>query len=139
MPFQHRGHRGYTEDTEDLYPDLSRAIIGCGMRVHSALGPGLLESVYEECLCHELQEAGLEFRRQVDVPLRYASSSFAVGFRMDLLVNDTAIVEVKAVEQLLVLHEAQLLTYLRMTGKRLGLLLNFNVRHFREGIRRRVL
>jgi GxxExxY protein len=118
---------------------LSGAIIGCGMKVHSILGPGLLESVYEDCLCHELSKAGLAFRRQVESPIKYGDFALSTCLRLDLLVEGSVIVEVKAVETLLPVHEAQLLTYLRITGKRLGLLLNFNVAHFRNGIRRKIL
>ncbi len=109
------------------------------MRVHSRLGPGLLESVYESCLCHELSMARVRFRRQVECPIKYGEFSLSNSLRLDLLVEETVVVEVKAVDQLLAIHEAQLLTYLRITGKRLGLLLNFNVLHLRHGIRRRIL
>jgi len=109
------------------------------MKVHSRIGPGLIESVYEECLCHEFSSAGLRFRRQVESPVMYAEVMLATSLRIDLLVEDQVIVEVKAVEQILKVHEAQLLTYLRITGKRLGLLLNFNTAHFRDGIRRRII
>jgi GxxExxY protein len=139
VDLHHRGpeeHRGGTEEPDSV---LSGAIIGCGMKVHSKLGPGLLESVYEECLCHELSRAGLEFRRQVESPIKYDDFSLLSSLRLDLLVEETVIVEVKAVETILAVHEAQLLTYLRITGKRLGLLLNFNVHHFRNGIRRKIL
>jgi GxxExxY protein len=100
------------------------------MRVHSALGPGLLESVYEECLCREFEWAGLRFQRQVEIPVRYMYRSLEAGFRLDLLVEEEIIVEVKAVEQLLRVHESQILTYLRLAGKRLGLLINFQRRSF---------
>jgi GxxExxY protein len=100
---------------------------------------GLLESAYEESLCYELSRSGVPFRRQVDTTLRYEGINLATGLRIDLVVDDRAIIEVKAVENLLPIHEAQLLTYLRCSGIRLGLLMNFNVRHFREGVRRRVL
>ena len=109
------------------------------MKVHSRIGPGLIESVYEECLCHEFNSAGLRFRRQVESPVMYGEVMLATSLRIDLLVEDQVIVEVKAVEQILKVHEAQLLTYLRITGKRLGLLLNFNTAHFRDGIRRRII
>ncbi|HET9580898.1 MAG TPA: GxxExxY protein [Usitatibacter sp.] len=117
---------------------MSWAIIGCGMKVHTMLGPGLLESVYEECLCHELNRAGLRFRRQVESPIKYGDLMLSAALRLDLLVEEKVVVEVKAVEQILAVHEAQLLTYLRVTGRRLGLLLNFNVAHFRDGIRRKI-
>ena len=139
VDFHHRGqevHRGGTGESDS---ELTGAIIGCGMKVHSKLGPGLLESVYEECLCHELARAGLNFRRQVESRIKYDDFCLASGLRLDLLVEESVIVEVKAVENLLAVHEAQLLTYLRITGKRLGLLLNFNVPHFRNGIRRKIL
>ena len=119
--------------------ELSQAIIGCGMRVHSELGPGLLESVYEECLCHELNRIGCAFRRQVELPVRYRGVVLATELRLDLLVEEAAIVEVKAVERLAAIHEAQLFTYLRLSGVRVGILLNFNSPHLRDGIRRRVL
>jgi len=91
------------------------------------MGHGLLESVYEECMCHEMSQAGLDFRRQVEAPVQYRGVNLATRLRLDLLVEATAIVEIKAVEKLLSIHEAQLLTYMRLTGKSLGLLLNFNV------------
>ena len=128
-----------TLETKALYAKLSWQIIGCGMRVHTALGPGLLESAYQECLCHELKRAGLQFRREMPIPITYREVTLATEFRLDLLIEEAVVVEVKAVEQILKLHEAQLLTYLRMTGKRFGLLLNFNTVHFRDGVRRRVL
>jgi GxxExxY protein len=103
------------------------------------LGPGLLEAVYEECLCHELHRAGLQFRRQCEVPIRYEGVALGTRLRLDLVVGDRLIVEVKAVERLLPIHEAQLLTYLKLARLKLGLLLNFNVAHFRDGLRRRVL
>ena len=136
MAFDHRGHRG---NTEEVLPNRSRAIIGAACKVHSGLGPGLLESAYEECLCYELSKCGLRFKRQVDVPIRYQEITLACGFRLDLLVNGEAVVEVKAVESLRAIHECQLITYLRLTGVRLGLLLNFNVSHMRDGIKRMVV
>ena len=134
-----KGREGREGKSIDFSGDYSQEIIGCGLRVHSALGPGLLESVYEECLCHELNKAGLRFRRQLECPIRYDNLQLGVGLRLDLLVEDMVIVEVKAVEALKAIHDAQLLTYLRLTGKSLGLLLNFNAIHFRHGIHRKVL
>lgn len=131
-----RIRRGYSE--EDVYPELSEAIIHCAMEVHSALGPGLLESAYEACLCHELARSGLTFRRQVSVPIDYRSMHLDCGFRLDLVVEEKAVVEVKSVESLLPVHDSQLLTYLKITRLPLGLILNFNVAHLRNGIRRRV-
>jgi GxxExxY protein len=98
-----------------------------------------LEAVYEECLCHELFRAGLSFRRQVESPIRYRDVALATGLRIDLLVEDTVIVEVKSVEAILKVHESQLLTYLRLGKKRLGLLINFNVAHLRDGLCRRII
>ncbi|HHS98495.1 MAG TPA: GxxExxY protein [Chloroflexi bacterium] len=118
---------------------LTGEIIGAAIEVHRALGPGLLESAYEECLCHELALRGIVFRRQVPLPLAYKGIQLDCGYRLDLLVEDTVVVEVKAVQEVLPLHEAQLLTYLRLGGWQVGLLLNFNVPVLRRGIRRLVL
>lgn len=115
---------------------LSNRVIGAAIEVHRILGPGLLESVYELALERELQLIGLSVRRQQTVPLEYKGIALGDGFRMDMLVSDMLLLEIKAVEQLLPLHEAQLLTYLRLTGKRLGLLINFNTRTLKDGIRR---
>ena len=136
---EHRGHRGYTEDTEENQKWLSGAAIACAMEVHSRLGPGLLEGVYEESLCHELAVKGLEFRRQVESPIRYRDVALATPLRIDLIVERSLIVEVKAVEAIKPVHQAQLLTYLRLSHISLGLLINFNVRHLRDGIHRRKL
>jgi GxxExxY protein len=109
------------------------------MRVHTKLGPGLLESVYEECLCHELSRVRIAFKRQVECPIHYEEFTLKTALRLDLLVEDKVIVEVKAAERILAIHEAQLLTYMRLARKQLGLLLNFNVGHFRNGICRKIL
>ncbi|MBZ5704174.1 MAG: GxxExxY protein [Acidobacteriia bacterium] len=114
-------------------------IIGAAIEVHRALGPGLLESTYEECLCHELRLRGLEFRRQVAIPVLYKGVSLDCGYRLDLVVQDEVVLELKSVEQLLPVHEAQLLTHLKLSGKRVGLLINFNVPLLTEGISRKVL
>ena len=135
MELEHRGHRG---TTEDIHPDLSEKVLGAAFKVHTTLGPGLLESAYEACLCHELARIDVPFRRQVEVPVRYDGFQIDCGFRLDLLVDERLIVEIKSVERLLPLHECQLLTYLRASGVRVGLLLNFNVSHLRNGIRRLV-
>jgi GxxExxY protein len=118
---------------------VTEQVIGAAIEVHRELGPGLLESVYEECLCHELGLRGLEFRRQVPLPVRYKGADLDAGCRIDVLVEDAVVVEVKAVERLLGVHEAQLLTYLRLANKKVGLLLNFNVPRLKDGIVRRVL
>lgn len=130
---QHRGHGG---STEDVLPELSGEIIACALAVHSALGPGLLERVYEACLCREFSARHIPFVRQAPMPIEYGGVKLACGYRIDLVVRDSAIVEVKAVESILPVHRAQLLTYLRLSRMRVGLLINFNVRHLRHGIQR---
>jgi len=117
---------------------LTERILGCAIEVHRIRGPGLLESAYVEALSVELAEAGLRFARQVPVPLNY-KGRYVGEYRLDLLVEEAVVVEVKAVERFDPVHEAQLLTYLRLTGKRVGLLINFNRRLLRDGVKRRVL
>ena len=114
-------------------------IIGAAVKVHQALGPGLLESVYEVCLAHEIAKSGLKVQKQIDVPIRYDNCELDCGFRIDLLIDDEVIVELKAVEKVLPLHEAQLMTYLKLANKRVGLLINFNVVKLTNGITRRVI
>lgn len=116
--------------------EITEQIIGAAIEVHRALGPGLLESAYEECLAHELELRGLNFQRQVSLPVVYKSVRLDCGYCMDILVDNLIIVELKTVEKLLPIHDAQLLTYLKITGKKLGLLLNFNVPILKEGIKR---
>lgn len=119
--------------------DLSEKIIGAAIAVHRALGPGLLEAPYEECLCHELEKLGLKFERQKPLPLGYGSVKLACAYRMDLVVENSVIVEVKAVAKVDRVHEAQLISSLKLSGLRLGLLLNFNVRNLtKQGIVRKV-
>jgi GxxExxY protein len=129
------------DDTGQVLRDkeLTAEIIGSSIEVHKALGPGLLESVYEECLCHELSTRGLSFDRQVHLPVRYKQVQLNCGCRADIIVEDRVVVELKAVDATLPVHEAQLLTYLRLSGKQTGLLINFNVPVLRKGIVRRVL
>ncbi len=122
-----------------LEQNLTRQIIGAAIEVHQHLGPGLLESAYESCLVHELTERGLTVQRQVTVPVRYKNASLDCDYRVDLVVNDRVVVELKAVETVHPIHEAQLMTYLRLSGKRVGLLINFNVRLLKDGITRRVM
>lgn len=117
----------------------TRAIIGAAIEVHRALGPGLMESAYEECLCHELNLRGLAFERQVQVPVRYKGVHLDCGYRVDLIVSGEVVVELKTVEALLPIHEAQLLTYLKLLRRPLGLLINFHVEVLRQGIRRMIL
>ena len=114
-------------------------IVDCGLKVHRALGPGLLESAYEHCLAHELKARGLSIDRQLALPITYEGETLDAGYRLDLLVNDLIIIEVKAVEALTRLHQAQMLTYLRLSNRRLGYLMNFNVQMFRNGVRRLIL
>jgi GxxExxY protein len=118
---------------------LTEKIIGFAIEVHRQLGPGLLESAYEECLCFELGHAGMEFQRQVPLPVIYKSVRLDCGYRFDLLIENKVVVELKTVERLMAVHEAQVLTYLKLSGLRTGLLLNFNSAVLRDGLRRLVL
>ena len=114
-------------------------IIGAAIEVHRHLGPGLLESAYEECLCHELHLRGVTFERQVDLPVSYKGLHLGCGYKIDLIVEQEVILELKAVDALLPVHEAQLLTYLKLSGKHVGLLINFNTAILARGIKRLVL
>jgi len=118
---------------------ISYAIIGCAYKVHSALGPGLLESTYEDCLEYELLQNGLRVIRQKELPVVYGDIILDAGYRIDLLVENEVIIELKSVESIAPLHEAQLLTYLKLSNKKLGLLINFNTKILKEGIIRRVM
>jgi GxxExxY protein len=118
--------------------EISGQVIDAAMRVHSTLGPGLLESAYEACLKHELVKRGLRVEQQVVLPVRYDGVTIDLGYRLDLLVAGEIIVELKAVEKVTPLHEAQLLSYLKLSGKKVGLLINFNVVHLKTGIKRMV-
>ena len=122
-----------------IYEELTEHIIAAAIEVHKGLGPGLLESAYEECLCHELSIRALRFQRQVPLPVTYKGVKLDCGYRLDLVVEDKVILELKSVEQVTSLHEAQLLTYLRLSGKKVGLLLNFNTPVMKDGITRLVL
>ena len=115
---------------------VTRGIIGAAMKVHSALGPGMLESAYEACLVHELRKSGFDVKSQVELLVIYDGVRLELGYRIDLLVNDCVIVELKCVEKILPVHEAQILSYLKMSKKRVGLMINFHVRHLKDGIRR---
>ena len=117
---------------------LTESVIGLAIEVHRALGPGLLESAYQECLCYELKTNGIAFARQVALPVVYKAVKLDCGYRMDLVVDDRLVVELKTVEKILPIHEAQLLTYLRLSGIRPGLLLNFNTPVLKDGIKRMV-
>ena len=116
--------------------DISGEVLNAAIEIHKEIGPGLLESVYEVLLAHELKTRGLTVERQVIVPIEYRGIKFEEGYRLDLIVEDTVIVEIKSVEELTKVHHKQLLTYLRMMDKPLGLLLNFNVHLMKEGISR---
>ena len=124
---------------DPLLEAVGQAIVDCSFKVHRVLGPGLLESAYETCLAYELTQRGLSVRRQVAQPIVYEDLTLEAGYRIDLLVNDAVIVEVKATDTLLPIHQAQIMTYLRLSGCRLGFLVNFNVKMFRNGIRRIVV
>jgi GxxExxY protein len=134
-------HHGDTEARSKLLQeDLTEKIIGATIEVHRALGPGLLESAYEECLCRELSLRGITFQRQVPLPVEYKGVKLDCGYRLDLVIEDAVVLELKCVEHVLPVHEAQLLTYLKLTGKRIGLIINFNVATLvRGGIVRKVL
>jgi GxxExxY protein len=118
---------------------LSETIIGAAIEVHRTLGPGLLESAYAECLCHELSLRNIPFQREVDLPLHYKGLKLDCGYRIDLIVADQVLLELKSTKEITPVHEAQLLTYLKLSSLRVGLLLNFNVAVLRDGITRRVL
>ena len=124
----HRVHGGFL--------DIGEIIIGAAMKVHSALGPGLLESAYEACLVYELEKLSLDVKQQVPLPIVYDEVKLDIGYRLDLLVNDSVVLELKAVEKILPIHTAQLLSYLKLSGYRFGYLLNFNVVSMRDGIKR---
>ena len=118
---------------------LSEKVIGAAIEVHRHVGPGLLESAYEECLCHELVKAGLSFKRQVEMPISYKGQDIDCGYRADLIVENTLLVELKAVEKLLPIHQAQVLTYLKLGRLSTGLLINFNSTLLKDGIKRFVM
>jgi GxxExxY protein len=116
--------------------ELTGRIIGCAMKVHSALGPGLLESAYRLCLVHELARNGVQTRTEVKLPVVYQDVRLDAGYRLDVLVGETIVLELKSVEELAPIHKAQLISYLKLGGYPAGLLINFNVVHLRDGIKR---
>lgn len=118
---------------------IGKIIVECAYVVHKNLGPGLLEKVYEICFCHELEKRGLSYKRQMDIPIVYDGLIFDEGLRLDVLVEDAVICELKALENVNPVWEAQVLSHLRLTGKRLGYLINFNVPKIKNGIRRLIL
>jgi len=131
VDFTATGAKGAKDENE-----LSRIILDAAFRVHSALGPGLLENAYEACLAYELQSAGLKVQTQLPLPLVYREVKLEVGYRLDILVEDLVVIEVKAVDALAPIHHAQVLCYLKLSGKKLGLLINFNEVSLKHGIKR---
>jgi GxxExxY protein len=129
------------EDAESVknLNQLTDTIIGAAMEVHRGLGPGLLESSYEMCLCRELSIRGIPFERQVPIPVEYKGVQLDCGYRADIVVDGAILVEIKAIDSLLPIHDAQLLSYLKLGGWKIGLLINFNVELLKHGLRRRVL
>ena len=121
------------------FDELSNRVIGCAIEVHRELGPGLLESTYEQCLAHELKLNGIRFKVQHPLPVKYKGMRLDCGYRVDVLVEDKLIIELKSVEQIKAIHEAQLLTYMRLAGVKIGFLMNFNVTTLKSGIKRFVL
>ena len=119
--------------------ELTGKIIGSGIEVHRALGPGLLESIYEECLCYELHQQGIKFERQKELPIHYKNVRLNSGYRIDLLVDNSLVIELKAVEYVLPVHKAQILSYMKLLNSKIGLLMNFNVPVLKDGITRFVL
>jgi GxxExxY protein len=115
---------------------LSKIILDAAFRVHTALGPGLLESAYEACLAYELRNEGLEVLTQVPLPLVYREVRLDIGYRLDLVVEDLVVVEIKSIDSLVAIHQAQVISYLKLSGKKLGIIVNFNCLHLRDGIRR---
>jgi len=122
-----------------LFEDITKVIIGCAIDVHKELGPGLLESAYEECLYYELQKAGLKVEKQKAIPVVYKEIKLDCGYRADLIVEDKIVIELKTVDEFNPVHEAQILTYLKFADKKLGLLINFNVLRLKVGIKRYIL
>lgn len=121
---------------ENVINQITEKIIGCAIEVHKGLGPGLLESAYEECLCFELNQIGLKFERQVPLPVVYKGVKLDCGYRMDIVVENLVIVEIKAVVSIIPVHEAQLLSYLKLYNKKVGLLMNFHVPILKKGLKR---
>ena len=119
--------------------DITYKIIGCAYEVHKILGPGLLESTYETCLCYELEKQGLKFEKQKELMINYKGTTLNNGYRIDILVEDSIVLELKSVENLLPIHTAQILTYLKLSEHNLGLLINFNVTNPQNGIHRYII
>jgi len=137
----HKEHKGNTfNDRSGMNKeDIFKKILDCSFKIHSALGPGLLESAYEECLYYELVNLGFKVGKQKPMPLVYEKVKLDAGYRVDLMVEDLIVIEIKSVESLSDVHMAQILTYLKLSGCKLGLLINFNVYHLKDGIKRVVM
>ena len=137
MADKSKSNNAETAETRTIIENvLTDQIIGCAIEVHRTLGPGLLESVYEECLCYELSQIGLRFERQVHLPVSYKGIKLECGHKLDLVVEDAVVVELKAIDELAPIHQAQLLTYLKTSSKKVGLLINFNVQFLKNGLKR---
>ena len=121
------------------FDELSNQVIGCALEVHRNLGPGLLESTYEQCLAYEMKTAGMAFKLQHALPVEYKNIKLDCGYRIDMLVDNSIIIELKSVDKILPIHQAQLLTYMKLAGISIGLLINFNVKYLKDGIKRMVL
>ena len=121
------------------FDEISNKVIGCAIEVHRSLGPGLLESTYEQCLAREMDISGIAFKLQSPLPVEYKGIKLDCGYRVDMLIEDKLIVELKSVEKTLPIHEAQILTYMKLANIQVGLLINFNVERLKEGIKRFVL
>jgi GxxExxY protein len=132
----HEEHEGARKIEFD---ELSNRVIGCALEVHQNLGPGLLESTYEQCLAHEFRIRELPFKMQCPLPVEYKGMKLDCGYRIDLLVDDSLILELKSVDKLLPIHQAQILTYMKLSGISVGLLINFKVKYLKHGIKRMVL
>ncbi len=142
MPQSHEStkvHKGNYISLDENTESIARKIVDAAFTVHINLGPGLLEKVYEICFCHELEKRGLKYQRQIDIPIVYDNLTFDEGLRLDVLVEDCVICELKAIETVNPVWEAQILSHLKLTGKRLGFLINFNVVKIKDGIRRFVM
>ena len=122
-----------------IFDELSSKVIECAIEVHRNLGPGLLESTYEQCLAYELSQKNIAFKLQCNLPVEYQAIKLDCGYRIDVLVEDKLLVELKSVENILPIHEAQILTYMKLSKIKIGLLINFNVKKLREGLKRFVL
>jgi len=121
------------------FDELSNRVIGCALEVHRHLGPGLLESTYEQCLAYEMKVAGMAFKLQHALPVEYKNIKLDCGYRIDMLVDNSIIIELKSVDKILPIHQAQLLTYMKLADISIGLLINFNVKYLKDGIKRMVL